>query len=217
MGYLKVYFDEKKNRLFNELLLRHRIGEEPINESAGTMFRQIYDSIKFLFDSDNWTSTEAGNSNYLSAKRKYFDSMYEITPKLKNKLLSWINKIPDVVWIPTKDLERYLKTIDREREVYGDRHGTETYDTYNTRELSLQQQARVTNRRNSITFCTCVYPLDNKGKSCLLFFTFDSNLIATCQILVNNKYNNGNGKIGHCEIIRIPEFEDSVDKNEYTK
>ena len=31
----------------------------------------------------------------LSFDRKYFDSMYQITPQLKKKLLSWVSKIKD--------------------------------------------------------------------------------------------------------------------------
>lgn len=193
--------------------------QKPYNESLATMGRQMVDGVKQLFDTDTWTSERRRDTKYLENKKTYFDSMYKIDGELKRKLIAWIKKIPGVFYLPEEEMHQFLHSMDQHQETSGYYNdgsgGMSTYTVTQTKILALQRKARTTNRMNSITNATCVYPLKVDNKQCVLFFTFDSNKIHTAQVLTQNKYSKGMTTEGF-DVVEIPEF-DNVQKSEYTK
>lgn len=196
-----------------------------VQESIATMGRQLWDGIKQAFNMENWTSNDANNANYLKAKRKYFNELFTITPKLKAKLLQWVKNIPGALALPPGELSQMLSASNVEqRQRYthyhvpdsGYSYGTsQTYDAHERNELTLQRKARVNNARNSVTYATCSYILDAGGKAYLLMFTFDSDGIDVCQVLTQNKYSSGGMSAGY-DFAKVPQWS-SVSKEEYMK
>lgn len=191
-----------------------------VSESIATMGRQLWDGIKHTFNTENWVDSDANNANYLAAKRKYFDELFTISPKLQSKLVSWIKQIPGVVALPPGDMNQMLKAQNVEQRSYvtTNQHlgtiGT-SYDYRERNELSLQRKARSTNTRNRFSYATCSYVLNDGGKAYLLFFTFDSDGIDSCQVLCSNKYASG-GMAANFTFEKVPQW-NSVSKNEYMK
>ena len=109
-------------------------------------------------------------------------------------------------------------TTEKETMTTNTQHGSYTYtiDVRQRNELALQQKARANNGRNSMTYATCSYILDmGNNKSALLFFTFDSDSIAVCQVLTKNQYSTGGRSSGY-DMVKVPEWH-SVARNEYMK
>lgn len=190
-----------------------------LQESIETMGRQLWDGIKMAFSAENWTSNDANNANYLRNKRRYFNELFEIGPKLKAKLLSWVKAIPGAVAMPPGELSQMLSATNTEKNYHShyDQNGGYgySYDTHERNELTLQRKARVNNARNSITYATCSYILNDGSKAYLLFFTFDSDGIDVCQVLTQNKYSQGGMSSGF-DFARVPQW-NSVSKDEYMK
>ena len=199
--------------------------KDAINESLSTMGRQIWDNIKHVFNTENWTSNDADNANYLKAKRKYFDELYTITPSLKAKLVQWCRKVPGILALSPSEMNQMLSATNNEQRTqnttYVDPHSgayynnTSTYDYHERNELTMQRKARVNNARNSMTYSTCSYVLHDGNKAYLLFFTFDSDGIDVCQVATHNKYSSGGMQAG-IDFVRLPQW-NGVQKSEYTK
>ena len=127
-----------------------------------------------------------GTADKLSFDRKYFDSMYVITPQLKKKLLSWVSNIKDARAI-----------IDDERKMFIDK------DTSTTTKISKGgiYRDKLTNQNNlaanktrlatrslgdgHFTTCTAVYYLPSGKGSYIIFFTFDGDSIEDAKVLCN--------------------------------
>ena len=169
---------------------------QPVNESFATMRRQMYDA--FFGPYDKYTN-----------KRIYFDSMYEISGSLKLKLIKWIKEISSVVYIPEKDVEEFLSSIDVEVEKHktghkhkydhNDGYGSEYYDSTEYEERIetekreyLHGTARYRDFNSGMTTCTTIYPLNTIGNNvCFIYFTFDDNRIFNAQVIIKNKYSKG--------------------------
>lgn len=199
--------------------------KQVVQESISTMGRQLWDGIKMAFNSENWTSNDANNANYLKNKRRYFDELFTIGPKLKAKLVSWVKGVPGALALPPGELSQLLSATNTEQRqsssYYYDANAgygygsTDTYDAHERNELTLQRKARVNNARNSLTYSTCSYTLHDGNKAYLLFFTFDSDGIDVCQVLTRNKYSQG-GMSSGLDFTRLPQW-NSVSKSEYMK
>ena len=127
-----------------------------------------------------------GTADKLSFDRKYFDSMYVITPQLKKKLLSWVSNI--------KDARAFT---DDERKMFIDK------DTSTTTKISKGgiYRDKLTNQNNlasnktrlatrslgdgHFTTCTAVYYLPSGKGSYIIFFTFDGDSIEDAKVLCN--------------------------------
>ena len=137
-----------------------------------------------------------GTADKLSFDSKYFDSMYQITPQLKKKLLSWVSKIEDA-----------RAFTDDERKMFIDK------DTSTTTKISKGgiYRDKLTNQNNlaanktrlatrslgdgHFTTCTAVYYLPSGKGSYIIFFTFDGDSIEDAKVLCNkdnseSAYNN---------------------------
>ena len=206
MAYLKFdYYTDRKTTLA---------------ESLATLGRQLWDDIKLNFSAENWTDNDAMNANYLKNKRKYFDELFTISPKLKAKLVSWVKQIPGVLSLPKGEMSQLLSATNSEQRTSinttsdGYTYGR-TYDHHERNELTLQRKARINNGRNSLSYSTCSYILEDGGKAYLLFFTFDSDGIETCQVLTQNKYSRG-GLGSGMDFAKVPQW-GGVRKDEYMK
>ena len=186
-------------------------------ESVSTMGRQLWDGIKHCFHGENWTDNDANNANYLKSKRKYFDELFTLSPALKNKLVSWCKQVPDAVCMSPSALNKHLSASNTQHQTYYDpNYGGRSVDMVMRTELAMQQKARVTNGRNSLTYATCSYILDaGKNQAYLLFFTFDSDGIDVCQVLTKNEYATG-GRVSGFDFVKLPQW-NSVPASEYKK
>ncbi len=197
-----------------------------MQESIATMGRQLWDGIKHLFNSDNWTSTDDSYANYLKEKRKYFNERFSISPKLKAKLVQWCKAVPGAVCMSASSLSQMMNASNiNQRKVstgyYDPDTGigfgtTRTVEDRERNEYTLHMKARENNARNQYTHATCSYTLDaGGGKAYLLFFTFDDEEIDVCQVLTQNRYSSG-GKAAGYDFVRLPQW-GSVSREEYAK
>jgi len=204
-------------------LERHNV---TMQESLSTMGRQMWENIKHLFNTDNWTSTDDAYANYLKSKRRYFDENFSISPRLKAKLVQWCRNIPGAVCMPAGQFNQMLNASTTEnrqvRSGYYDANSgfgfstTRNVEDRERNEYTLHMKARDSNARNQYTHATCNYLLDaGGGKAYLLFFTFDDEEIDVCQVLVQNRYSSG-GKAAGYDFVRLPQW-GSVSKAEYAK
>ena len=199
--------------------------KEALNETLSTMGRQLWDNIKHCFNTENWTSNDANNANYLKAKRKYFDELFSLSPGLKAKLIQWCRKVPGVLAVSPSEMEQMLSATNTQKRQIGSTYidpksgvyyNTQNeYEDHERNELTLQRKARANNARNSLTYSTCSYVLNDGGKAYLLFFTFDSDGIDICQVAAKNKYSSGGMQAG-IDFVRLPQW-NGVRKEEYMK
>ena len=163
-----------------------------------------------------------GTADKLSFDRKYFDSMYQITPQLKKKLLSWVSNI--------KDARAFT---DDERKMFIDK------DTSTTTKISKGgiYRDKLTNKNNlasnktrlatrslgdrRFTTCTSVYYLPAGKGSYIIFFTFDGDSIEDAKVLCNkdnseSAYNNTGLSDKNFFVKEISQWK-SVSPEEYKK
>lgn len=183
-----------------------------IHESLKTFGKQSLYALSTIIDPDTYLDDDASWDKYMRNKREQFDENFIIKPSLKNKLVSWVKKIPNILLLSRNEMDRFLSASNT------DKRATDTgsYDYYERNEVSAQKKARISNGYNGITNATCSYRLDvGGGKEALLLFTFDSDEIKVCQTIVRNDYSSG-GLLSGMQAVKIPEW-NSVAREEYLK
>lgn len=205
---------------FHNMIMPNR--PYPINESLSTMGRQFIDDFCQLFNFDNWTSSRASDMNFLQSKLDYFNKLFYLSPQLKKDLLSWVKKTPNVFSLPRLEMDQFLGTISTEtrtgyRTTSNGQSVPYTYEENRTNALSLQLKGRNSNAVNSITNATCLYRLvdDKSDKEYIVIFTFDSDEIKSCQVVIKSNYQSSSFT-GGFDVVELHQW-DGVDPKEYTR
>jgi len=195
--------------------------QESLDESAGTLIRQVFDKVKRIFDIDSYTSASHRDMKILNDKKKYFDELFTITPKLKEKLAAWLRKYSNVCWLTPQQASQLLASTDTRQitdySTYVSPQGNGVNlgyerDVTKTKGLQFQRMARANNEYNRYTNATCIYQLNVGGKVCILFMTFDSYSIKNVQVLCGNPQ----GPTTNFTTAKVTEW-GSVAVNEYKK
>ena len=132
----------------------------------------------------------------LSFDRKYFDSMYQITPQLKKKLLSWVSKIKDARAFTDDERKMFIdkdtSTISKISKggIYRDKLTNKNNLASNKTRLATRSLGD-----GHFTTCTAVYYLPSGKGSYIIYFTFDGDSIEDAKVLCNkdnseSAYNN---------------------------
>ena len=162
-----------------------------------------------------------GTADKLSFDRKYFDSMYQITPQLKKKLLSWVSKIEDARAFT--DDERTM-FIDKDTSTISKINKGGIYRDELTNKNNLaSNKTRLATRslgNGRFTTCTSVYYLPSGKGSYIIFFTFDGDSIEDAKVLCNKDNSesayNGNAFDKNFFVKEISQWK-SVSPEEYKK
>ena len=173
MGYLVFNEDLKTfghNYLSSYLYGYHSKNNKNINNFLIPLYRKF----------------AGGTADKLSFDRKYFDSMYVITPQLKKKLLSWVSKIEDARAFT--DDERTM-FIDKDNSTISKINKGGIYRDELTNQNNLaSNKTRLATRSlgdGHFTTCTAVYYLPSGKGSYIIFFTFDGDSIEDAKVLCN--------------------------------
>ena len=137
-----------------------------------------------------------GTADKLSFDRKYFDSMYVITPQLKKKLLSWVSNIKGARAFTDNERKMF---IDKDTSTISKISKGGLYRDKLTNQNNLAAtKTRLATRSlgdGHFTTCTAVYYLPSGKGSYIIFFTFDGDSIEDAKVLCNkdnreSAYNN---------------------------
>ena len=165
------------------------------NEDLKTVGHNYLSSYMYGYHSKNYKNINnfliplyrkfaGGTADKLSFDRKYFDSMYIITPQLKKKLLSWVSKIEDARAFT--DDERTM-FIDKDNSTISKINKGGIYRDELTNQNNLaSNKTRLATRSlgdGHFTTCTAVYYLPSGKGSYIIYFTFDGDSIEDAKVL----------------------------------
>ena len=127
-----------------------------------------------------------GTADKLSFDRKYFDSMYVITPQLKKKLLSWVSNIKGARAF-TNDERKMFIDKDTSTTTKISKGGLYRDKLTNQNNLAANKTRLATRSLGDghFTTCTAVYYLPSGKGSYIIFFTFDGDSIEDAKVLCN--------------------------------
>ena len=127
-----------------------------------------------------------GTADKLSFDRKYFDSMYVITPQLKKKLLSWVSNIKGARAF-TNDERKMFIDKDTSTTTKISKGGIYRDELTNQNNLAANKTRLATRSLGDghFTTCTAVYYLPSGKGSYIIYFTFDGDLIEDAKVLCN--------------------------------
>ena len=127
-----------------------------------------------------------GTADKLSFDRKYFDSMYVITPQLKKKLLSWVSNIKGARAF-TNDERKMFIDKDTSTTTKISKGGIYRDELTNQNNLASNKTRLATRSLGDghFTTCTAVYYLPSGKGSYIIFFTFDGDSIEDAKVLCN--------------------------------
>ena len=127
-----------------------------------------------------------GTADKLSFDRKYFDSMYVITPQLKKKLLSWVSNIKDARAFTNDERKMF---IDKDTSTISkiSKGGLYRDELTNQNNLAANKTRLATRSLGDghFTTCTAVYYLPSGKGSYIIYFTFDGDSIEDAKVLCN--------------------------------
>ena len=158
----------------------------------------------------------------LSFDRKYFDSMYQITPQLKKKLLSWVSNIKGARAFTNDERKMF---IDKDTSTISKISKGGLYRDKLTNQNNLaSNKTRLATRSlgdGHFTTCTAVYYLPSAKGSYIIYFTFDGDSIEDAKVLCNkdnseSAYNNTGLSDKNFFVKEIPQWK-SVRPEEYKK
>ena len=183
MGYLVFNEDLKTfghNYLSSYLYGYHSKNNKNINNFLIPLYRKF----------------AGGTADKLSFDRKYFDSMYVITPQLKKKLLSWVSNIKGARAF-TNDERKMFIDKDTSTTTKISKGGIYRDELTNQNNLASNKTRLATRSLGDghFTTCTAVYYLPSGKGSYIIFFTFDGDSIEDAKVLCNkdnseSAYNN---------------------------
>ena len=137
-----------------------------------------------------------GTADKLSFDRKYFDSMYVITPQLKKKLLSLVSNIKGARAF-TNDERKMFIDKDTSTTTKISKGGIYRDELTNQNNLAANKTRLATRSLGDghFTTCTAVYYLPSAKGSYIIYFTFDGDSIEDAKVLCNkdnseSAYNN---------------------------
>ena len=173
MGYLVFNEDLKTfghNYLSSYLYGYHSKNNKNINNFLIPLYRKF----------------AGGTADKLSFDRKYFDSMYVITPQLKKKLLSWISNIKGARAF-TNDERKMFIDKDTSTTTKISKGGIYRDELTNQNNLASNKTRLATRSLGDghFTTCTAVYYLPSGKGSYIIFFTFDGDSIEDAKVLCN--------------------------------
>lgn len=173
MGYLVFNEDLKTvghNYLSSYLYGYHSKNNKNINNFLIPLYR------KFTGDT----------ADKLSFDRKYFNSMYTITPQLKKKLLSWVSNIKGARAF-TNDERKMFIDKDTSTTTKISKGGIYRDELTNQNNLASNKTRLATRSLGDghFTTCTAVYYLPSGKGSYIIFFTFDGDSIEDAKVLCN--------------------------------
>ena len=158
----------------------------------------------------------------LSFDRKYFDSMYTITPQLKKKLLSWVSNIKGARAF-TNDERKMFIDKDTSNVSKISKGGIYRDELTNQNNLASNKTRLATRSLGDghFTTCTAVYYLPSGKGSYIIYFTFDGDSIEDAKVLCNkdnseSAYNNTGLSDKNFFVKEIPQWK-SVRPEEYKK
>ena len=127
-----------------------------------------------------------GTADKLSFDRKYFDSMYAITPQLKKKLLSWVSNIKGARAF-TNDERKMFIDKDTSTTTKISKGGIYRDKLTNQNNLASNKTRLATRSLGDghFTTCTAVYYLPSGKGSYIIYFTFDGDSIEDAKVLCN--------------------------------
>ena len=127
-----------------------------------------------------------GTADKLSFDRKYFDSMYVITPQLKKKLLSWVSNIKGARAF-TNDERKMFIDKDTSNVSKISKGGIYRDELTNQNNLASNKTRLATRSLGDghFTTCTAVYYLPSGKGSYIIYFTFDGDSIEDAKVLCN--------------------------------
>lgn len=173
MGYLVFNEDLKTfghNYLSSYLYGYHSKNNKNINNFLIPLYRKF----------------AGGTADKLSFDRKYFDSMYVITPQLKKKLLSWVSNIKGARAF-TNDERKMFIDKDTSTTTKISKGGIYRDKLTNQNNLASNKTRLATRSLGDghFTTCTAVYYLPSGKGSYIIFFTFDGDSIEDAKVLCN--------------------------------
>lgn len=173
MGYLVFNEDLKTfghNYLSSYLYGYHSKNNKNINNFLIPLYRKF----------------AGGTADKLSFDRKYFDSMYVITPQLKKKLLSWVSNIKGARAF-TNDERKMFIDKDTSTTTKISKGGIYRDELTNQNNLASNKTRLATRSLGDghFTTCTAVYYLPSGKGSYIIFFTFDGDSIEDAKVLCN--------------------------------
>ncbi len=173
MGYLVFNEDLKTfghNYLSSYLYGYHSKNNKNINNFLIPLYRKF----------------AGGTADKLSFDRKYFDSMYVITPQLKKKLLSWVSNIKGARAF-TNDERKMFIDKDTSTTTKISKGGIYRDELTNQNNLASNKTRLATRSLGDghFTTCTAVYYLPSGKGNYIIFFTFDGDSIEDAKVLCN--------------------------------
>ena len=173
MGYLVFNEDLKTfghNYLSSYLYGYHSKNNKNINNFLIPLYRKF----------------AGGTADKLSFDRKYFDSMYVITPQLKKKLLGWVSNIKGARAF-TNDERKMFIDKDTSTTTKISKGGIYRDELTNQNNLASNKTRLATRSLGDghFTTCTAVYYLPSGKGSYIIFFTFDGDSIEDAKVLCN--------------------------------
>ena len=173
MGYLVFNEDLKTfghNYLSSYLYGYHSKNNKNINNFLIPLYRKF----------------AGGTADKLSFDRKYFDSMYVITPQLKKKLLSWVSNIKGARAF-TNDERKMFIDKDTSTTTKISKGGIYRDELTNQNNLASNKTRLATRSLGDghFTTCTAVYYLPSGKGSYIIYFTFDGDSIEDAKVLCN--------------------------------
>ena len=171
MGYL--VFNEDLKTFGHNYLSSYMYGyHSKNNKNINNLLIPLY--IKFA----------GGTADKLSFDRKYFDSMYIITPQLKKKLLSWVSNIKGARAFTNDERKMF---IDKDTSTISkiSKGGLYRDELTNQNNLAANKTRLATRSLGDghFTTCTAVYYLPSGKGSYIIFFTFDGDSIEDAKVL----------------------------------
>ena len=163
-----------------------------------------------------------GTADKLSFDCKYFNSMYQITPQLKKKLLSWVSNIKGARAFTNDERKMF---IDKDTSTISKISKGGLYRDKLTNQNNLaSNKTRLATRSlgdGHFTTCTAVYYLPSGKGSYIIYFTFDGDSIEDAKVLCNkdnseSAYNNTGLSDKNFFVKEIPQWK-SVRPEEYKK
>lgn len=129
-----------------------------------------------------------GRASKLTHDRRYFNSMYHITPALQKKLLSWVSKIKDARPFTVKQASMDIAEDDKKLFSFKrtQKRGVLNLGADDNGDVLASHKTRMATRNfgsGMFTTCTSVYYLPaGKGKY-IIYFTFDGDSIEDAKVL----------------------------------
>ena len=167
------------------------------NEDLKTVGHNYLSSYMYGYHSKNYKNINnfliplyrkfaGGTADKLSFDRKYFDSMYQITPQLKKKLLSWVSNIKGARAFTNDERKMF---IDKDTSTISKISKGGLYRDELTNQNNLaSNKTRLATRSlgdGHFTTCTAVYYLPSGKGSYIIYFTFDGDSIEDAKVLCN--------------------------------